>query len=286
MKISLLLFLICSSFQLSAQIDTICFYVTAGNVTMVDGLPISLRSYSSNNEFVINSPIVVLEQNSTIYLRLINLDNVEHGLEIPGILSFGAVLPDDSTGLEVTLTNAGVFRYFDPSNFPYNSYIGLSGILHVKAVTDQTPYFYWDLSEHQISFHEEIISGNNPDLNTYDPKYFTVNGNSDMAIDMDPLAKIIGTVGNEFKLIIMNNGLSIHSIHFHGYHGTITSSSKSNLHIGWEKDTFPVYPNEYMVISIVPDKPGEYPIHDHNLVAVTGGGMYHAGMISTIVVTP
>jgi hypothetical protein len=36
----------------------------------------------------------------------------------------------------------------------------------------------------------------------------------------------------------------------------------------------------------VPDKPGEYPIHDHNLVAVTGGGMYHAGMISTIVVTP
>ena len=284
---SLLLFLFLSGiYPLFGQIDTLRFYVLSGTAQMVDGQTLSLKSFNTLPEFTINSPVVQTTLGNTVYIRLINMDDTEHALEIPGITSLPNVLPGDSSGIEVQLTFEGIFRYHDPLNFPFNSYIGLSGILHVKSSGNLTPYFYWDLSEHHIEWNLSILSGSNPDLNTYDPDYFTVNGNSDMEIDMDPLAKIIGTVGNEFRLVIMNNGLSIHSIHFHGYHGTILTSSKNNLQEGWEKDTFPIYPNEHLVISITPDKPGEYPIHDHNLVAVTGGGIYHAGMISTIVVTP
>ena len=286
MRFSILFLFSIVCFQSISQIDTIRFYVTSGSTEMVDGNLLELKAFNTSPLFTVNSPVIVSEVNSTVYIRLINLDNIEHAIEIPGIITIGNVLPGDSAGIETTLSNSGIFRYFDPLNFPYNSYIGLSGILHIKSTADSTPYFYWDLSEHHINWNLSILDGNNPDLSTYDPKYFTVNGNSDMDIDMDPLAKIVGSVGNELKLVIVNNGLSIHSIHFHGYHGTITSSSRNAMHIGWEKDTFPVYPNEHMVISITPDKSGEYPIHDHNLVAVTGGGIYHAGMISTIVVAP
>ncbi len=286
MRFSILFLFSIVVFQSVAQIDTIRFYVTGGSTEMVDGNLLDLKAFNTTPQFTVNSPIIISEVNSTVYIRLINLDDIDHALEIPGIVTIGNVLPGDSSGVETTFLNSGIFRYFDPLNFPYNSYIGLSGILHVKSSGDNTPYFYWDLSEHHVDWNLSILGGNNPELSAYDPKYFTVNGNSDMDIDMDPLAKIVGSVGNELKLVIVNNGLSIHSIHFHGYHGTITSSSRNSMHIGWEKDTFPVYPNEYMVISITPDKSGEYPIHDHNLVAVTGGGIYHAGMISTIVVTP
>jgi len=286
MKIFTAFFAVLLTSSSFTQIDTIRVYATVGNGTMVDGTQIPMRSFSLTPQFSASSPLILLEQNSTIYIRLINMDSTVHGLEIPGLASLNPVLPGDSIGETFTMSNAGVFRYFDPVNYPFNSYMGLSGILHVKSTIDQTPYFYWDLAEHQIDWNNLILNGNLPDLASYDPKYFSVNGNSDMDIDMDPLAKIVGNVGTELRLIIVNNGLSIHSIHFHGYHGTIVSSSKNALQIGWEKDTFPIYPNESMVISIVPDKPGEYPIHDHNLVAVTGGGMYHAGMISTIVIEP
>lgn len=273
-------------FQSVSQIDTLRFYALNGTVAMVDGQLLETKVFNSSPEFVHNSPVVLTEQGQLVYIRLINLDDEEHALEIPSLVSIPIVSPGDSSGILLTLNSAGIYRYFDPLNFPYNSHIGLSGILHVKSTEDETPYFYWDLSEHSIDWNNAVLSGNYPGLNSYSPNYFTVNGNADMEIDMDPLAKILGSVGNEFRLVIVNNGLSIHSIHLHGYHGIILESSKNEIHLGWEKDTFPVYPNEYMMISIIPDKPGEYPIHDHNLVAVTGGGMYHAGMISTMVITP
>jgi FtsP/CotA-like multicopper oxidase with cupredoxin domain len=84
----------------------------------------------------------------------------------------------------------------------------------------------------------------------------------------------------------MNNGLSIHSLHFHGYHLTVEKDSKNPSYTGRSKDSFGVYPNESLILSCTPDKPGEYPVHDHNLVAVTGGQQYATGMFSTILIAP
>ena len=41
----------------------------------------------------------------------------------------------------------------------------------------------------------------------------------------------------------------------------------------WEKDTFPVFPGEAMTLLLVPDQPGMYPVHNHNLVTVATGGL-------------
>jgi hypothetical protein len=33
-----------------------------------------------------------------------------------------------------------------------------------------------------------------------------------------------------------------------------------------------------LLLEMVPDKPGRYAVHDHNLVAVSGGGIHPNGM--------
>ena len=124
------------------------------------------------------------------------------------------------------------------------------------------------------------------DWTTYSPNHFTINGNSNPQINNDPLARIVGNVGDTLILNLANTGQSIHSMHFHGYHATVLFSSKSVLDVNREKDTFPIYPGETLVLRIVPDKEGEYPVHDHNLVAITANNYYPNGMFSTILIDP
>jgi len=50
------------------------------------------------------------------------------------------------------------------------------------------------------------------------------------------------------------------------------------------KDTFPVYSMETVVLELVPNQVGEYPVHDHNLVAVSGASMYPNGMFLTLLI--
>jgi len=87
-------------------------------------------------------------------------------------------------------------------------------------------------------------------------------------------------------IYIANTGQSIHSIHFHGYHVKVVSSSKEPTHAGRSKDSLPVFPSETMVLQLIPDKPGEYPVHDHNLIGTTGGNLYPQGMFTTILIAP
>jgi hypothetical protein len=50
------------------------------------------------------------------------------------------------------------------------------------------------------------------------------------------------------------------------------------------KDTFPIQPLETLLLQLVPHQVGEYPVHDHNLVAVSAGGIYPNGMFLTLLI--
>ena len=119
----------------------------------------------------------------------------------------------------------------------------------------------------------------------YYPNYFTINARSNPEINQDPLARIKGKVGDTLILYLANTGQSIHSIHFHGYHALVLYSSKNPSHVNRSKDTHPIYPMESLVLMIVPDKPGEYPVHDHNLVAASANNRYPNGMFTTMLIT-
>ena len=43
---------------------------------------------------------------------------------------------------------------------------------------------------------------------------------------------------------------------------------------------------EVLKLELIPDKPGVYPVHDHNLIGVTGGMFYPNGMFTTLRIVP
>jgi len=280
-----LITLLCSIslFCSSATID-VRLVINSGSHSLTGGAFVAAKTYSVSNTFKDNSDIFILNHDDIINLKVVNLDSEPHGLTIENYVNISSILSGDSVSQSFTLTEEGVFRYYDPLNSPFNEYLGLSGIVHVKSVLDTSSYFYWDIREIDSSWNELIILNTPPNLVDYDPDYFTLNGVSSPDINLDILARPTGIVGEEFKVILVNNGQSIHSMHFHGYHLTIATDSKSPSHVGRSKDTFPLYPREHLVLSCTPDKPGEYPVHDHNLVAVTGGQEYSTGMFITILI--
>ena len=126
--------------------------------------------------------------------------------------------------------------------------------------------------------------GNTVDWTTYYPDYFTINGNSNPHINADASARVVGNVGDTINIYMVNTGQSLHSIHFHGYHSEILDSSKFPNHIGRSKDTFGIHSMELVVVQMIPHQVGEYPVHDHNLVAVSGGNIYPNGMFLTMLI--
>ena len=284
-RFSSLIFLCFFCLQSSAATIDIRLVINNGNHSLTGGASVIAKTYSVSNTFQENSDIFIWNQNDIINLNIVNLDSEAHGFIIENYISINTIAPSDSAIQSFSLTDEGVFRYFDPLSSPFNQYLGLSGLIHVKSELDVTPYFYWDIREIDSSWNQLIESNTPPALSDYDPDYFTVNGVSSPNINLDPIARPVGVVGDEFKIVLVNNGQSIHSMHFHGYHLSIVSDSRKPLHIGRSKDTFPLYPSESLILSCIPDKPGEYPIHDHNLVAVTGGQQYATGMFLTILIS-
>lgn len=255
-----------------------------GNLSMFDNSTIPVITYSDSTEFSPSSPILIFEDGDILTIKVVNSDVNIHSFKIDGLIDIGAIAAGDSI-TQIIALSAGIFKYYDPTSIE-NQYLGLSGLMHVKGTGDLTPYFYWNLREHEPQLNNLVSSGGSIVQSLYSPQYYSINGNSGDAIDNDVQAKINGNVNSEFRLVIMNHGLSIHSMHFHGYHLQILDNSKNTTHNGREKDTFPVYPGHYQLLSATPDKTGEYPIHDHNLIAVTGGGQYHTGMITTMLIAP
>tara|TARA_B110000908_G_scaffold150299_1_gene184210 strand:+ start:1210 stop:2106 length:897 start_codon:yes stop_codon:yes gene_type:complete len=269
--------------SLSATVNK-SLYIVSDSLLTVDSTKVPYLTFNETATYNQNNPIINLMQGDTLDLWVYNTDNTLHEFVIKGISSVISISANDSVFLQTVFTAKGSYIYHDPSDFPKNTYLGLAGMIVVKNHNHAS--FYWNIKEHNSDWNNQLFNGNTVNWNNYDPKYFTINSKSNPNINNDTLARVIGQVGDTLYLHITNTGLSIHSMHFHGYHAIIKYSSKNISHHNREKDTFPIYPMETLVLQFVPDKEGEYPIHDHNLVAVMGNNIYPNGMFSTILITP
>ena len=259
-------------------------YIISDSLLTVDSTKVPYLTFNYIPTYSQSNPIINLMEDDTLNLWVYNTDNVSHSFVIKGVSAVQIISANDSIFLQEIFTTNGSYIYHDPSDFPKNTYLGLAGMIVVKN-HNQTS-FYWNIKEHNSDWNNQLFNGNTVNWNQYDPKYFTINSVSNPNINNDTLARITGQVGDTLYLYITNTGLSIHSLHFHGYHAGIKYSSKNATHVNREKDTFPIYPMETIVLQIVPDKEGEFPIHDHNLVAVMGNNIYPNGMFTTILITP
>ena len=156
---------------------------------------------------------------------------------------------------------------------------GASGMLIITNQNDAgKSTFYWNLKDFESQKVGQLDSGKTVDWSTYYPDYFTVNGLGKDQLVGDVASNVKGAVGESILIMLTNTGNVNHSIHFHGYHCIAQEVTSKRVQKGSSKDTFPLEAGDGLLLLLVPDKPGMYPVHDHNLIAVSGGGKYPNGI--------
>lgn len=258
-------------------------YINRGQFMTSDSSTFSYTAFNRSSVFEQENARLVADVNDNFDIKVINNDSIVHGFDIKGYAGVSnTIQPGDSIIVACSFSSESVFIYYDNLNYPTNAYMGLASMIVVSS--NQHSKFYWNIKEHEKQFNDTISSGYAVDWQEYYPDYFTINSKSNPDINTDIDARITGNIGDTIDIYMINTGQSIHSIHYHGYHSEIIHSSKFPHHQGRLKDTFAVYPMEIVRLQMVPDQEGEYPVHDHNLVAVSGGNIYPNGMFLTILI--
>ncbi|MCG8574165.1 MAG: multicopper oxidase domain-containing protein [Flavobacteriales bacterium] len=261
--------------------DTV--YINKGLITMVDGSNHDYYSFNATTTFETTNKRIEIGLGDSLYLAIVNTDAVVHGFDVTNTSSYSTNIPaTDTVEVPMKFEDLGVYIFYDNANYPNFRYLGLGGMIVVDDFSGTQ--FYWNIKDHEGDWNDSLDAGWTVDWNDYYPDYFTINGYSNPLINDDPDARIVGSVGETMRIYISNTGEGIHSLHFHGYHLNILYSSKYPNHVGRSKDTFPIESMETLILELVPDKVGEYPVHDHNLVAVSGGNIYPNGMFLTMLI--
>jgi hypothetical protein len=223
-----------------------------------------------------------LPSNESLELYIQNNDSLIQNFSIDGVINQDIPAFSSTT---VTLNNLseGAYRYY--SNKLYGEKLGASGIL--ISGYDNYSRYGWNMYELQGFRNDSIaLSLNEPSVN-YLPDFFLINANHHPNTMTDSTSRVTGNVGDSIIISIANSGRMIHSLHFHGYHVQILhSNNPNNFQINWSKDSFGIEIGEVITVLLVPDKEGEYPVHDHNLRAVTNAGVYPGGMINRLSIQP
>ncbi|MEO9533512.1 MAG: multicopper oxidase domain-containing protein [Crocinitomicaceae bacterium] len=258
-------------------------YLNKGQLVTVDTNYFDYYAFNDSVNFKTLNARIELAIGDSLYLAIVNNDVTPHAFDITNTSGNNITIAAADTGYIATkFDEIGIYLYHDPLDFPKYQYLGLGGMIIVDDFGANR--FYWNIKEHNGAWNDTLVAGYSVDWSTYYPDYFTINGLSNPFINDDPAARIIGNVGDTIRIYIANTGMAIHSLHFHGYHLEIISSSENESHEGRSKDTFPIKSSQSMILELIPDKTGEYPVHDHNLVAVSGGGIYPNGMFLTMLI--
>ena len=221
---------------------------------------------------------------SPIGFTIVNTTPVAQSFTIDGVDGASVAVEAGATAeLEVTFTEERVHRYY--STPTSGQYTGASGIVSVGGQADGR--FYWNLFDLNIELSNAFAENSESEYPLdYQPELFTINGRFYPNTLDDRDVMVMGMVGDTVLIDIVNSGYMDHVMHFHGFHVTVVSSALQPERAGWSKDTVPVKRGEAMRLQLVMNQPGMYPIHDHNLIAVTNAGVYPGGMITHIEVMP
>ncbi|HET6227150.1 MAG TPA: multicopper oxidase domain-containing protein [Bacteroidia bacterium] len=252
-------------------------YINRGQLETVNQTQLPYIAFNSDRFFNAMNSVIHLNTTDQLILKVINNDTIVHGFEIQRTTMPVVIAPADSIIDTLQFNAEGVFIYFDSYQYPKFRYLGEAGMICVdNSITAKK--FYWNLKEHQNNYNELLNLNKGVSWSDYSPDYFTINSFSFPYTLDDTSAVVHVNVGDTVHIAIANTGQSAHSIHFHGFHCKILYSTHPQQ-IGWIKDTFPINSMETMQLELIPDKSGHYSVHDHNLTAITGGGLHPKGML-------
>lgn len=257
-------------------------YINRGEFTTVKKTTFPSLAYNITPTFNSTNAVLSIAEGDSLEVKVINRDTIAHGFYIKGQDGF-LVSPGDSLLRIYYFDKVGTYIYYDSTDYPSNRYLGLGGLICVESKDAKNKY-YWNIKEHSTAFSTILAKGDEVDWGLYEPDYFTINGKSFPDLESDSSATIVGQVSDTIYIYLANTGQSSHSIHFHGFHCTALQSSTTRIQLGASKDTFPLSPMDALLLVLIPDKVGRYSVHDHNLVAVSGGGTHPNGMFTIMTI--
>jgi hypothetical protein len=278
-KVSLvvLIFLLSTFSSFSANIDTL--YILKENLTYnATSFQKGVISDSINPTQHDNAVLGIQGSVSNSFL-LINTDTVAYELYLNSDASeTWSIGSEDTITLALPLLNWGTHAIL--SSTAVGDILGTACILQVDLQADHI--YSWDQWDMNAGLSQAIAEGSQTNIPTvYRPNVFSIN--TDPLAPMDTSnAMIYGFVGDTILISVLNSGNMVHNIHFHGYHCTIMNASIQSDRIGWSKDSFPVLEGETMTLRLIPDHPGVYPVHNHNLATLLFNNNYPSGMMTMI----
>ncbi|MEQ9186410.1 MAG: multicopper oxidase domain-containing protein [Cryomorphaceae bacterium] len=249
-------------------------YIVEGGVTNAN---YDLPYFTFNTELKFDSMNAVLrfQPGEEVMFLVTNTVGFSCAFRIEGHGEISRIETNATETLTVTFDVPGTYLYDDPMG-DHRS-LGLGGMLVVSDFVG--PTFYGVFTEHDEEWIEAISEGGTYDRRMYNPEAFTINGKGFPATLKDSLSFIEGGVGDTILVHMTNAGYMHHFPHWHGYHVKILSSTHHPHYVGRVKDSYGMAPGESVTVELVPDKPGMFPIHNHNLVTTTIGGNYPGGMM-------
>ncbi|MCB9234407.1 MAG: multicopper oxidase domain-containing protein [Bacteroidia bacterium] len=273
----LILFILLGQMTFATRVSY-TLYLNPGTFLAVDSLTFPAYAFNLTGTYNRTNAVLKVMKGDTLDLILVNTDTLPHIFETRGMGVGQVTLPPLGTQSQsIPCPDFGVFPYLDVQDFPKYQAMGAAGMIVVREAGNFKE-FYWNVREYQKDWNEDLSLGLPVVWNEYYPTYFTLNGQGKPDIPGDATAVVTGNVGDTIRIYVMNSGLSVHSLHFHGYHATIKFALSDPEKTNWSKDTVPFKTLSTKVLEVIPDKPGMYPVHDHNLIAVTGGGIYPNGI--------
>jgi FtsP/CotA-like multicopper oxidase with cupredoxin domain len=259
-------------------------FINRGILTTVKNTTFPFLAFNTTTVYNSSNAVINCIKNDTLIITVTNNDTTVHGFKIknyPGI-SY-TINPSANITCTVVPTLRILYTYYDHLSYPRNTYMGLAGMIAVKDKATDKVYF-WNLKEHLTTFSQQLGYGLN--WANYYPDYFTLNGKSYSQVQLDPTAKIVNQVNDTIYIYVANTGQAMHSLHFHGFHPTSVYADCKLIKTNWCKDTWGLFSLDAVILKLIPDKTGKYSVHDHNLVAVTGGSTHPNGMFTIMQINP
>ena len=261
-------------------------YITGGLFRTVDTTLLPAKCLSYDSSYAQNPPVIRQKLGEALDLWVINLDTISHTLTFGESGSQMSLLPKGAD--HVSLNSSQEMAMLISPALKNGELVSVGGALGISAAVFFSHHLdakSWQLREFSTAFSKVLATGQLPDFSEYFPDYYCINGKSFPEVKADSTILLNGRVGDTMWVWVWNAGIGAHSIHFHGFHQWAAAYSIAGLKNS-VKDSWPIWRNGWMLLYIVPDKPGLYPVHDHNLVAISGGGLYPNGMMMLMNIAP
>ncbi|MBI5664982.1 MAG: multicopper oxidase domain-containing protein [Nitrospirae bacterium] len=321
-------------------------------VEMVDGTAVYMWLYEDPMKGPsFPGPVINANEGDRIILSITNTLDEDHSFSVPGVVESGNIAPGEKKVLTFTVPATGTYLYFDSLNAPVNRILGLHGAMVVLPHdTGNNPYTnpasavrelfndlghaehfpgepwiaertrIWLFTSVDPKFNQMAMEGKliNPEelVNSYLPRYFTINGQSGAFAAHDHNNVPSGRIGQPHLIRLLNADVDFHSPHIHGNHVYVTAINAQTRDNAQFVDTFTLAPMDRVdwllpfmrppdipgdpnmplrelvknelskVLGDVPQSPLTYPMHGHDELSQTAaGGNYPQGLVTTWEIT-